>query len=224
MGGRVSARDGYKSSTARRVAVATLLLMSTSAAPALTQEVTDQPSNTAAGLGTVQPGDLIRVKVWREPDLSGDVSVDAAGNATLPRMGATSVRGLTADSVRRLIVTTYARYLRDPAVDVMVLPRVTITGAVRTPGVQNLDPTMTISDALALAGGAAPDGKRDQVELRRGGERVKVDLRMNTRVADSQVRSGDELLVPERSWLSRNVGLVLGVASLALSMAYFVRR
>jgi len=219
----MSASDGFKASTARRLAVATLLLMSTTAAPALTQEVTDQPSDTAAGLGTVQPGDLIRVKVWREPDLSGDVAVDAAGNATIPRMGATPVRGLTADSVRRLIVTTYARYLRDPAVDVMVLPRVTITGAVRNPGVQNLDPTMTISDALALAGGAAPDGKRDQVELRRGGERLAVDLRMNTRVADSPVRSGDELLVPERGWLSRNVGLVLGVASLAISLVYLVR-
>lgn len=173
---------------------------------------------------TVQPGDLIRLKVWREPDMTGDVLVDGSGDATLPRLGPIHVSGLAPDSLRRLIVTEYSRYLRDPAVEVTVLPRVTILGAVRNPGVQNVDPTLTVADALALAGGASPDGKQDNVELRRRGERVPVELRLDARLAETPVRSGDQLYVPQRSWMSRNVGVVLGGISVGISLAYLLFR
>jgi protein involved in polysaccharide export with SLBB domain len=172
----------------------------------------------------VRPGDLIRMKVWREPDLSGDIMIDAAGNATLPRLGPVAVAGWAPDSLRRFMVSSYAKYLKDPAIEVTVLPRVTILGAVRTPGVQNLDPTLTLADALALAGGASSDGKQDHIELRRRGARVPVKLNLATRLADTPVRSGDQLVVPERSWLSRNTGVVLGIVSVSTSLLYLVLR
>jgi protein involved in polysaccharide export with SLBB domain len=205
------------------IAVAGLLLLPSISGSASAQEVPGERSDTTTRFDVVQPGDLIRVKVWREPDLTDSARVDAAGNVTLPRLGPTPVAGITADSLRRLIVTTYSRYLRDPAVDVTVLPRVTILGAVRNPGVHNVDPTLTIADALALAGGAAPEGKRDEIELRRRGERVPVKLNLDARLAETPVRSGDHLVVPERSWVSRNIGLVLGAASLGISIIYLVR-
>jgi len=192
--------------------------------PAAAQEREAGQSESTPDSSAIQVGDLIAVKVWREPDFSDSTMVDADGNVTLPRLGIVPVAGMSADSVRRLIITTYSRYLRDPAIEVTVLPRVTILGAVRNPGVRNLDPTMTIADALAVAGGAAPDGKVDEVELRRGGERVRVKLSLNTRLAETPIRSGDHLVVPQRSWLSRNAGLVIGLASLVISIGYFVRR
>jgi protein involved in polysaccharide export with SLBB domain len=172
----------------------------------------------------VQPGDLIRLKVWREPDMSGDVVVDARGEATLPRLGAVRVSSWAPESLRSYLVSSYAKYLRDPAVEVTVLPRVTILGAVRNPGVQNVDPTLTIADALALAGGVAGDGKQGKIELRRRGAKVPVSLSMTARLADTPVRSGDQLFVPQRSWLSRNPGVVLGVASFATSIIFFALR
>jgi protein involved in polysaccharide export with SLBB domain len=172
----------------------------------------------------VQPGDLIRLKVWREPEMSGDVIVNGVGEATLPRLGTVQVAGWSPDSLRGFLVSSYAKYLKDPAIDVTVLPRVTILGAVRNAGVQNVDPTMTIADALALAGGPSSDGKQDRVELRRRGERVPVKLTLAMRLADTPVRSGDQLVVPLRSWLSRNTGVVLGGVSVGLSVMYFVFR
>ena len=204
----------------RRGLAAILLLLPGLAGPAVAQVGDGAGPTDSVG---VQPGDLIRIKVWREPDLSDSTPVDADGNVTLPRMGVVQVGGMSADSVRRLIVTTYSRYLRDPAVDVTVLPRVTILGAVRNPGVRNLDPTMTIADALAMAGGAAPDGKVDRVELRRRGERVPAKLSLDARLAETPIRSGDHLVVPQRSWLSRNVGMVIGLTSLGISIIYLVR-
>jgi polysaccharide export outer membrane protein len=182
------------------------------------------PAATSDPGEIVRPGDLIRLKIWREPDMSGDIAVDEAGVATLPRLGAWRVANLPADSLKRMLIRGYSKYLRDPAIDVTVLRRITVLGAVRTPNVYHVEPTMTVADALALAGGAAPDGKVDQVELRRRDRGPIIKLTRQTRLADTPIRSGDELFVPQRSWFSRNAGLVFGGIGTAVSVLYFVFR
>jgi polysaccharide biosynthesis/export protein len=182
------------------------------------------PARTATDGAGVQPGDIIRLKVWREPDMSGDVVIDAAGQATFPRLGRIPVAGWPADSLRRFLTGSFAKYLKDPVIEITVLPRVTILGAVRNPGVQNVDPTLTIADALALAGGASSEGKQDNIELRRRGARVPVKLSLGARLADTPVRSGDQLYVPERSWLARNTGVILGIVSASTGLMYFIFR
>jgi protein involved in polysaccharide export with SLBB domain len=187
---------------------------------------TDVTGPRAAGdsADIVHPGDIIRLKIWREPDMSGDVTVDEQGVATLPRIGALRVTGFRSDSLKQMLIRSYAKYLRDPSVDITLLRRITVLGAVRTPNVYQVEPTMTVADALALAGGTAPEGKQNEVELRRrgGGEPVKLSRR--SRLADTPLRSGDELYVPQRSWISRNPGLVIGAVSTTLSILYFVTR
>jgi polysaccharide export outer membrane protein len=172
----------------------------------------------------VHPGDLIRLKIWREPDMSGDVTVDESGVAALPRLGAMMIANLPADSLKRMLVRSYTKYLRDPAVDITVMRRITVLGAVRTPNVYHIEPTMTIADAVALAGGVAPDGKQDQVEVRRrgGGQTYRVSQR--SRLADTPIRSGDELYVPQRSWASRNTGVVIAAVSTLTSIVFFISR
>jgi polysaccharide export outer membrane protein len=182
------------------------------------------PRSADDSADVVHPGDIIRLKIWREPEMSGDVAVDEAGVATLPRLGALPVADLRADSLKRMLIRSYAKYLRDPAVDITVLRRITVLGAVRTPNVYHVEPTMTVADALALAGGASPDGKVDQVELRRRDHGSPLKLSRATRLADTPIRSGDELFVPQRSWLSRNAGLVIGGVSTTVSILYFVFR
>jgi protein involved in polysaccharide export with SLBB domain len=172
----------------------------------------------------IQPGDLIRLKVWREPDMSDSLVVAAGGDATFPRLGPIHVAGWTPDSLRRFLVSSLSKYLRDPVIEIAVLPRVTILVAVRNPGVQNVDPTLTIADALALAGGASSEGKQDNIELRRRGARVPVKLSLGARLADTPVRSGDQLYVPQRSWLARNTGVILGIVSASTGLMYFIFR
>jgi polysaccharide export outer membrane protein len=154
--------------------------------------------------------------------MSGDIKVDERGVAILPRIGSLRVADLRADSLREVLVRSYAKFLRDPSVDIAVLRRVTILGAVRTPNVYHVEPTMTVADALALAGGASPEGKQDQVELRRGGSTAVVKLSRRIRIADTPVRSGDELYVPERSWLSRNAVVVVGGVGTAVSILFLL--
>jgi polysaccharide export outer membrane protein len=187
-------------------------------------QVARAQSEPVAGDSTplVLPGDVIRLKIWREPEMSGEINVDESGVATLPRLGPTHVAGVRSDSLKRRLIASYLEYLRDPAIDVTVLRRVTILGAVRNPNVYHVEPTMTLADALALAGGANEVGKTSQVELRREGQAVPVKLSQRTRMADTPLRSGDELYVPERSWLSRNTGFVLGAIGTLTSILFLV--
>jgi protein involved in polysaccharide export with SLBB domain len=156
--------------------------------------------------------------------MSGDFQVAPNGMVVLPRLGELSVASLPADSLQSILTDKYKVFLNNPSIEISLLRRVTITGAVKTPGVYPLDPTMTVSDAVALAGGPAPDGKRDIVEIRRGGKVILADLRNDAVLADSPVQSGDQLYVPSKAWLARNTWLIsAGVTLTALIIREAVR-
>ena len=166
--------------------------------------------------GLLQPGDLIRLKIWREPDLSGEFTVSETGEAVLPKIGTVNVLGISADSLGVSLRRSYETYLRNPTIEVTVLRRINILGAVNKPGLYPVDATMTVADALALAGGATSEGRLDRVHLIRNGQRVEIKLSPESRVADTPLVSGDQLMVPLRSWLARNASWVIsGGAAMA---------
>jgi polysaccharide export outer membrane protein len=176
------------------------------------------PRDTVLGQSRLQPGDVIRLRIWREPDLSGEFPVDESGMAVFPKLGATKVATITADSLRSMLVATYSQYLRDPAIEVTFLRRVTILGAVNHPGIYPVDPTMTVHDVFALAGGTLPNGNPKHFQLRRGTQQIDVDFSQDTPIGRTTIRSGDELFVPERSWFSRNGIYVIGAAITATAI------
>lgn len=165
----------------------------------------------------VRGGDILRLRIWREPDMSGDYQVNADGQAILPRLGQLDVAAIPADSLQSVLTERYRVYLNNPSIEILLLRRISITGAVRNPGVYPVDPTLSVSDAVALAGGPAPDGKRDRVEVRRGGQRILADLHTDVLLADSPVQSGDQIYVPARAWLVRNPWVIsAGVTLIAV--------
>lgn len=177
-----------------------------------------QAAAAAQPADPLRPGDVVRLRIWREPDLSGEFPVGATGEVVLPKVGPMAVAGQSPDSVRARVVRAYTAFLQHSSVDVVLLRRVQVTGAVRNPGLYNVDPTMTVSDALALAGGTTPQGEPGRVALFRDGERVDVRLTGSTPIATSVVRSGDQLVVPERSWISRNTGVVAAAITGGVSL------
>ena len=174
------------------------------------------PADDAAQV--LQPGDLVRLRIWREPDLSGDFLVGTDGVVVFPLIGPRQVMDRSPDALKVELVEAYAEYLRNPSIEVLPLRRVNIYGAVQQAGLYPVDPTMTLYDALALAGGPTTNGDPDKVELVRDGERVKAKLARDTRIAELPIRSGDQLFVPERSWFSRNTGLVATMISATVSL------
>jgi polysaccharide export outer membrane protein len=171
------------------------------------------------------PGDVIRLRIWREPDMSGDYPVDATGTVVFPRVGDYHVLDDTAETLRSRLLTDYQVYLRNPSIEITVLRRIRIIGAVNDPGLHLVGPTITVADALALAGGPTPIGDPDQVRILREGEQVAVDIHQNTLIGESPIRSGDQLLVPERSWVSRNAQVVAAVitGTVSIFVAFILR-
>jgi len=151
------------------------------------------------------------LRIWREPDLSGDYDVDESGQAVFPKVGPLKVTGMSPEGLKDTLVKAYQVFLRNPAVEVRLLRRVNILGAVRTPGLYQVDPTMSLADAAALAGGAASDGSPDKVDLIRDGAKLPVVLSRKTRLADTPLQSGDQLYFRQRSWMSRNTGVLAGL-------------
>ena len=184
-----------------------------------------QPPNATKPLvaSSLGAGDLIVVKIWREPDLSDTVQVDNDGVAVFPKLGSVEVSGLRADSLERLLVSRYSHSLQNPSIKVTILRRITIWGKVARPGTYPVDLTMGITDALALAGGATPEGKNDKVELRRGSVHQVIDLSGETRyLGDLSLQSGDQLVVPQKSWVSRNAGLLVAVCGTIVSVVWLI--
>lgn len=164
------------------------------------------------------------MKVWREPDLSGEFVVDEHGAVVLPKIGRLELQDLSTDSIKALLVAKYSASLRNPAVEVTVLRRINVLGAVRNPGLYHVDLTTTVADVLALAGGVSSDGNQNRIELVRAGKRQPVRLSRDSRLADSPILSGDQLYVAERNWFARNTGLIAaGVTGTAFIFAALIR-
>jgi protein involved in polysaccharide export with SLBB domain len=173
---------------------------------------------------SLQAGDVVRLKIWREPDLSGDYQVDENGVATFPKIGPLPVSQLPPDSVKSVLVSRYALYLQNPSVEVAFLRRINVLGAVKSPGLYQVDPTMTVSDAVAMAGGVTPDGNPKKIELFRQGQRVPARLSLQTRLGEAPLHSGDQLRIPQRSWLARNGTVVAaGITAVALIATAVIR-
>src|SRR5512143_245192 len=186
--------------------------------------VTQNPAPAPTG---IRPGDVVKVEVWREPDYTREYLVDTRGAINLPQLGLLRVAGKSPDWLSDTITAGYRRVLANPTITVTVGLRVTVSGEVGRPGLLTVDPTTTVGDLLALAGGPTPLGNRNKVQLVRNGRVIVTSLDAGTVLQRSPVQSGDQLIVPRRGWMARNgqyfINGAISVAS-AVTVALLVRR
>jgi polysaccharide export outer membrane protein len=170
---------------------------------------------------------VVKVDVWREPDYTRDYVVDPRGLINLPQIGALRVAGRSPDWLTDTITAGYRRVLANPTISVTVLMRVSVSGEVGHPGLFPVDPTTTVGDLLALAGGPTPLANRNRIQLVRNGRVIVTSLGAGTVLQRSPVQSGDQLFVPQRGWMARNghyfINGAISVAS-AVTVALLVRR
>src|SRR5690348_3086238 len=113
------------------------------------------PSNPRLG-----PGDLIELKVFGSPELSGTLRVSGEGEITVPLVGATKVAGLSPEQAQKNLEQRLVSggFLRDPHVNILVREFATygisVLGEVAKPGIYPLLGSPRLFDALSAAGGA----------------------------------------------------------------------
>lgn len=179
---------------------------------------------TPATTNSLLPGDVIRVAIWREEDLSGEFQVDEDGSVILPLLGRRQVVGISPDRLRETLTEEYGDYLVNTAVNVTLLRRVVVLGEVRVPGQYTVDATQSVADLIARAQGLTPDGNAEDIRLLRSGESFRTNLSGTQSIVEAGIRSGDQILVGKRSWLSRNFPSVVGVASIIANIVVIVSR
>jgi polysaccharide export outer membrane protein len=177
----------------------------------------------ASDANSLLPGDVVRIRIWREEDLSGEFQVDADGYVILPLLGSKRVVGVSPDKLREQLTDEYGDYLVNTSVNVTLLRRVVVLGEVRVPGQYTVDATQSVADLIARAQGLTPEGNANDIRLIRGGETFRADLNGSLSIVDAGIRSGDQIMVGKRSWFSRNFSSLVGVISIVANVVVIVR-
>jgi polysaccharide export outer membrane protein len=172
----------------------------------------------AAAEGLIQPGDQIVLNIWREPDLSGTFTVDASGTAVLPRIGPLPASSMTGEALQRMVREEFARYLRNPAIEISVLRRVGVQGEVRRPGLYMIDLTKTLREVISEAGGITEWGNANRIAIVRDGERISLGRGESARYMAAELRSGDQVVVGRRSWFELNSLAIVSTAAVVVSV------
>ena len=165
-------------------------------------------AQTKAPSYLIGPNDLLNIFVWKEPELSQDISVMHDGRITFPLIGEVMAKGRTATELKDVITEKLRAYITAPEVTVIVREsrsrRIYTIGKVNTPGPYPLEPGMTVIQAISAAGGFAEWADTKNVLIIRNEDGKKVQLRYNHKEFISgknlnqniMLKSNDTIVVP----------------------------
>ncbi|HZU22607.1 MAG TPA: polysaccharide biosynthesis/export family protein [Terriglobales bacterium] len=148
------------------------------ALPAADATAKDAPAADAAAATKVDPNsyvlgaeDVLAISVWKEADVSRTVSIRPDGMISLPLVGEVKAGGITPLELQATLRHALAKYIDSPEVTVIVESakshKFNVVGEVAKPGSYDLTTTMTVLDAIAVAGGLKDFAKSKQIYILR---------------------------------------------------------
>ena len=156
------------------------------------------------------PGDLIKISVFQNPDMSTETRISESGTITLPLVGTVEIGGLTTAQAETRIVGLLKSGGFVPRAQVTVVVtqfrsrQVSVLGQVNRPGRYPIEePTLRLTDVLAIAGGVSPTGA-DTVTIIRprdnNEDHLEVDLLglfdVPAQPRNLELQNGDTVFVP----------------------------
>lgn len=149
-----------------------LFLVGCGSGPAVRQKAAGVPlpaPDTTNAAGAYEGGsdyrvgaqDLLEISVFGVPDLSRTVRVNSNGQISLPLVGGVQAGGRTIPELEHDIGEKLAKtYLQNPQVSVFVKEftsqRITMEGALKSPGIYPITGKTSLLQAVAIAGGLDP--------------------------------------------------------------------
>jgi len=105
----------------------------------------------------IQPNDLLAIFVWKEPNLSGKVTVRPDGRISFPLIQDMQAAGLNPGQLKNRIEESLKEYIEVPNVKVVVEAiqsyKIYVTGKVSKPGMLMSEKPISVLQAISLAGG-----------------------------------------------------------------------
>jgi polysaccharide biosynthesis/export protein len=163
------------------------------------------PATSTPSVYLIGPGDVLQIMVWKDADLSRDVTVRLDGMITVPLLGDLQAAGRAPSELAHSIAAGLERYVEGPRVAVAVSQatsaRFYVIGQVTKSGEFPLSGSTTVLQGLALAGGFREFAKlEDIVVIQRDGKVVGVNYKRLAEGKDLRqnilLHPGDTIVVP----------------------------
>lgn len=163
------------------------------------------PAHGSSSLGA---GDVIEVRVYQEPELSGVYQVGRDGDVIFPLCQRVTLSGLSPNAAAEKLRQCLADgFMRDPQVSVLVKEynskKVFVFGEVQKPGTFVYEDGMTIVQAVTIAGGFTKTASQNSTSVTRivKGQEVKVKVNVQDialgKAPNFALEPGDIVYVPE---------------------------
>lgn len=185
-------------------------------------------------------GDKISIKLFYNPDLNQEVTVQPDGNVSLLLVHEVKVLGLSSEELRKMLTQEYSKYLQQPELSVVVTEavgsRFFVGGEVAKPSMERLTGPTTVLQAVETAGGFLPSARLDEVlVLRRGKDNKPFQIKVNAKNAmkgidlsqDIYLKPYDIVLVPRSNiadvdlWVDQYIARTIGAVGGDLSLYYY---
>ena len=156
----------------------------------------------------IGPDDVLTVIVWRDKDMSGEVAVRPDGKISLPLVNDVQAAGLTPDQLRAQVTEAMTKFVEEPNVTVVVKAinsrKIFVTGQVGKPGPYPLMGTMSVMQALSLAGGVLEYADTENISILRNAGGKQDSFRFNYKEVTKrknlkqniELKPGDTIVVP----------------------------
>jgi polysaccharide biosynthesis/export protein len=161
----------------------------------------------------LEAGDVCEISFELNPEFNQTVTVQPDGYITLRGIGDVAVKGETVPELTEMLRSDYNKILNDPLISVVLKdfekPYFIADGQVGKPGKYDLRGDVTLTEAVAMAGGFTDAAKHSQVLLfRRASEGwysaetfdVKKMEKTGNLKEDPTLRPGDMLFVPKNKF------------------------
>lgn len=156
----------------------------------------------------IGPGDLLAINVWKELDLTMEVTVLPDGRINFPLVGEVMAEGRSLSELKDIMTKGLARFLSAPEVTVILKEskrrRIYTLGKLLNPGPYPLDPGMSVLQALSVAGGFAEWADTKNIHILRyvNGQEERLKFNYNDFLSGKgeernlALRPGDIIVVP----------------------------
>jgi len=157
---------------------------------------------------SVQPGDVLQISVWKEPDLQLQALVRPDSAFSFPLAGDISTKGLSVVELQSELTRRLSRYLSNPVVTISVLQvlgnKIYVIGQVNRPGDFVVNPQVDVMQALSMAGGLTAFANTNDIKIlrRTGARQTAISFKYNEVLKGRDLsqnivlQSGDIVAVP----------------------------
>ena len=117
----------------------------------------------------IAPADVLEISVWGEKELSRKLVVRPDGKVSFPLIGDIEAAGKTTEELKKLVEKKIRQYIPEASATVIISElgslQYYVIGKVAKPGMYNVSKTLSVLQALALAGGLTTFAKENNISI-----------------------------------------------------------